>query len=79
MLKTPEDEMTGPMSIASLTDAAGRAIAEAVCRWLPTRVVDEVTLGQVFSKYFGFPCQSSFHKILHNHHHLSSGAGTIRQ
>jgi hypothetical protein len=27
--------------------------------------VDEVTLGQVFSKYFGFPCQYSFHKLLH--------------
>jgi hypothetical protein len=24
-------------------------------------VVDKVALGQVFSKYFGFPCQSSFH------------------
>jgi hypothetical protein len=40
-------------------------------------VVDKVTLGQVFSEYFGFPCQSSFHQFLHNHHYLSSGAGTI--
>jgi hypothetical protein len=24
-------------------------------------VVDKVVLGQVFSEYFGFPCQSSFH------------------
>jgi hypothetical protein len=24
-------------------------------------VVDKVALGQVFSEYFGFPCQSSFH------------------
>jgi hypothetical protein len=32
-----------------------------------------------FSEYFGFPCQSSFHQILHNHPHLSSGAGTIGQ
>jgi hypothetical protein len=23
--------------------------------------VDKVALGQVFSEYFGFPCQSSFH------------------
>jgi hypothetical protein len=23
-------------------------------------VVDNVVLGQVFSEYFGFPCQSSF-------------------
>jgi hypothetical protein len=38
-------------------------------------VVDNVALGQDFSDYFGFPCQSSFHQLLHNHHHLSSGAG----
>jgi hypothetical protein len=42
-------------------------------------VVDKVVLGQVFSEYFGFPCQSSFHQLLHNHHHLSSGAGTVGQ
>jgi hypothetical protein len=42
-------------------------------------VVDKVALGQVFSEYFGFPCQSSFHELLHNHPHLSSGAGTIGQ
>jgi hypothetical protein len=38
--------------------------------------VDEVALGQVFFKYFGFPCQFSFHQLLHTHHHLLSGAGT---
>jgi hypothetical protein len=27
-------------------------------------VVDEVALRQVFSEYFGFPCQSSFHQLL---------------
>jgi hypothetical protein len=32
-------------------------------------VVDKVALGQVFSEYFGFPCQSSFHQILHHHKH----------
>jgi hypothetical protein len=42
-------------------------------------VVDKVALGQVLSEYFGFPCKSSFHQFLHNHHHLSSGAGTIDQ
>jgi hypothetical protein len=42
-------------------------------------VVDKVALKQVFSKYFVFPCQFSFHRLLHNHHHLSSGAGTIGQ
>jgi hypothetical protein len=25
-------------------------------------VVDKVALGQVFSEYFGFPCQFSFHQ-----------------
>jgi hypothetical protein len=27
-------------------------------------VVDKLALGQVFSEYFGFPCQSSFHQLL---------------
>jgi hypothetical protein len=27
-----------------------------------------VALGQVFSEYFGLPCQFSFHRLLHNHH-----------
>jgi hypothetical protein len=48
----------------------GRFIAEAVNRWLPTAaarvwqvgfVVDKVASGQVFSEYFGFPCQKPFH------------------
>jgi hypothetical protein len=29
----------------------------------------KVALGQVFSEYFGFPCQSTFHLLLHNHFH----------
>jgi hypothetical protein len=41
-------------------------------------VVDEVALGQVFSEYFGLPCQSLFHRLIHNHH-PSFGAGTIGQ
>jgi hypothetical protein len=40
-------------------------------------VVDKVALGNVFSEFFGFPCQSSFHQLLHNHPYLSSGVGTI--
>jgi hypothetical protein len=28
-----------------------------------------VALGHVFSENFGFPCQSSFHLLLHNHLH----------
>jgi hypothetical protein len=30
-------------------------------------MVDKVALGQVFSGYFGFPCQA-FHRLLHTHH-----------
>jgi hypothetical protein len=32
-------------------------------------MVEKVALGQVFSEYFDFPCQSSFHQILHHHNH----------
>jgi hypothetical protein len=31
-------------------------------------VVDKVALGQIFSEYIGFPCQSSFHQFLHHNH-----------
>jgi hypothetical protein len=41
-------------------------------------MVDRVTLGQVFSQYFDFPCQFSFHSLPQTHH-LSSVAGTIGQ
>jgi hypothetical protein len=56
----------------------GHAIAQAISHWLPTAavrglspglvmwdfVVDKVALGQVYSEYFGFPRQSSFHQLL---------------
>jgi hypothetical protein len=53
----------------------GRAIAQAVSRWPGFEpgsgqvgfVVDKVALGQNSSEYFSFPCQSSFHQILHHH------------
>jgi hypothetical protein len=61
---------------------ARRAIAQAVNRWLPTAaaqvrvpaervgfVVDKVAVGQIFSEYFGFSYQSSFHQFLHHHNH----------
>jgi hypothetical protein len=41
--------------------------------------MEKVAQGQVFSEYFGFPSQFSFHQLLHihhHHHHLLSGAGT---
>jgi hypothetical protein len=40
-------------------------------------VVDKVALCQVFSEHFGFPCQFSFHRLLHTH--VPSGAGKIGQ
>jgi hypothetical protein len=58
-----------------------RALTQAVSRWLPNVVVqvciwqhvgfmvDKAALGQVFSAYFSFPCQSSFHQFLHLHNH----------
>jgi hypothetical protein len=32
-------------------------------------VVDKAALGQVFSEYFGFSSQLSFHQFLHHHNH----------
>jgi hypothetical protein len=32
-------------------------------------VVDKAALGQAFSEYFHFPCQVSFHQLLHIHHY----------
>jgi hypothetical protein len=58
----------------------GRAVARRLVTGFPPRrpgfaygqhvgfVVDEAALGQVFSEYFGFPCQS-FHRFLHYHNH----------
>jgi hypothetical protein len=67
-------------------ESEGRAIAQAVSRWLPTAavrsskpwdvgfVVGQSGAGQVFSEYFGFPCsRRSLHQLLHNHPHISSG------
>jgi hypothetical protein len=66
------------LSFISLKQSIGHAIDQAVSRLLPTAaarirawsghvgfVVDKVALGQVFSEYFGFPCQLSFQQILH--------------
>jgi hypothetical protein len=33
-------------------------------------VEDKAALEQVSSEYFNFPCQSSFHQLLHHHNHL---------
>jgi hypothetical protein len=69
----------------------GRTIAEAVSRWLPATaarvrarvwqvgsVVDKVASGEVFCEYFGFPCQSSFHQLLHHHNHPGQLAEAFR-
>jgi hypothetical protein len=41
-------------------------------------VVDKGAQGHIFSEYFYFPCQFSFHRLLHIHQ-LSSKDGTIGQ
>jgi hypothetical protein len=68
----------------------GRAVVQGVRRWLPTEAVlvrsriwssgicvDKLELGSVFSEYFGFLCQSSFHQTLHHRNH--PGQATIGQ
>jgi hypothetical protein len=83
---TPSNE-----SYCTKWDGRGRAIAQAVSRRLPiaaARVRSQVKscgicggqrgLVQGFSEYFGFPCQFSFHRLLHTHH-IPSGAGTVVQ
>jgi hypothetical protein len=32
-------------------------------------LVDKAALGYVFSEYFRFPCQSSFHQFIHHHYY----------
>jgi hypothetical protein len=41
-------------------------------------VVEKVVLKQVFSEFFGFLCEFSFHRLRHTHR-LSSECGTIGQ
>jgi hypothetical protein len=71
--------------LSSVSDSTCRSLAQAVRRRLlgfkPRTghvgfVVYRVALGQVFSEYFSFPSQFSFHRLLHTRH-LSSVAGTI--
>jgi hypothetical protein len=69
------------------------ATAEADSRWLPTAaarvrawvwqvgfMVDKVASGQVFSEYFGFPCQNrSFQELLDHHNHPGQLADAFRR
>jgi hypothetical protein len=61
----------GGQALAS--HCGGRSQVTWESRWM-----DKAALGNVFSEYFGFPCQS-FHRLLHthHHHHPSTGAGTM--
>jgi hypothetical protein len=78
--------------ILILSSYLGRGIAQTVGRRFPPRrsgfeprsnhvefVVDKGELRQVFSEYVGFSCQFSSHRLLHIHHYLSSGTGTVGQ
>jgi hypothetical protein len=63
-----------------LNDNLGRAVAQRLDAGFPPRrpgfaygqhvgfVADKAALGQFFSEYFGFPCQS-FHRFLPYHNH----------
>jgi hypothetical protein len=78
-IKWPKCKRTAPNQ--NCKSSEGRAVAQAVSRWLPTAVarvtsgqhvrfvVDKAQLGQNFSEYFGFLCQSLFHQFLHHHNH----------
>jgi hypothetical protein len=44
---------------------AGRRIPTAETRIRKIFVADEEALGQVFFKYFGFPCQLALRQLLH--------------
>jgi hypothetical protein len=71
----------------------GRAIAEAVCRCIPTAaarvraqvwqvgfVVDKVASGQVFSETSVSPAKNRlFHQLLHYHNHLGQVAEAVRR
>jgi hypothetical protein len=87
-LRTKATEFLEFIAHEDFTWRNGRSIAQAVSRGLPTsaarvrargHVMWDLWWTKVFSEYFCFPCQSSFYQLLHNHHHLSSGAGTVGQ
>jgi hypothetical protein len=75
----------------SLTYLFGHSSVQIVSCWLPTgaHILSQARscgicggqsgTGIVFSKYFDFPCQFSFHQLLHTHYQSSSRAGTIGQ
>jgi hypothetical protein len=76
-------DLTTTKTSPTSTQEHGRAIAQAVSRRLSTAAArfqtqvwscgilwwTKVALRQVFSENFGFPCQSTFHMLLHNHLH----------
>jgi hypothetical protein len=66
--------------VESIVEGDGRAVAQRLDAGFPPRrpgfaygqhvgfVMDKAAPGQVFSEYFGFPCQS-FHRFLHYHNY----------
>jgi hypothetical protein len=70
------------MNVPRLKPDIGRTIAQAVSGWLTTAAArvrtriwssricgGEMALGQIFSEFFGFPCQALFHQFLHPQNH----------
>jgi hypothetical protein len=60
--------------LSSSHNIHGHATAKAVNQGFPLPwpgymefAVNDVALGQILSKYFGFPCYFSFHQLLHIH------------
>jgi hypothetical protein len=79
-----KNSKTKPFSVNIMVQAVSRLLPTAATRVRAGSghvgfVVDKVALGQVFSQYFGFPCQFSLHRLLHIRYHLSSGAGKIEK
>jgi hypothetical protein len=75
-----EESLPSKLKLSQLIMKFGRAVAQRLDAGFPPRrpgfaygqhvgfVVDKAALGQVFSEYFGFSCQS-FHRFLHYHNH----------
>jgi hypothetical protein len=52
---SPPSQRCGPDSIPGM------------CGWFFFSLLDKTILSHIFSEYFAFPCQCSFHQLFHNH------------
>jgi hypothetical protein len=56
-------------AVINYVDSSTNQKSQQYYEHLRTAREGKVALGQVFSEYFSFPCQFSFHQLHHNHHH----------